>query len=185
MTGQQFLRMRLRFSGLVAFVIWLVLLWKHFHGGVPKHHLLHNAAMPGISCWWDALVLPALTCLILTRARVRLVHQGEETGGPQKSSRHALLGFAVALLVGVMLSVLFTGGQNSALSYLVDGLFILALFLPIYRAESMLGFVLGMTFTFGAVLPLLFASFVAIVAALLYQYVRPVIVRIGLWVYGS
>jgi len=84
-----------------------------------------------------------------------------------------------------MLSVLFTGGQNSALSYLVDGLFILALFLPIYRAESMLGFVLGMTFTFGAVLPLLFASFVAIVAALLYQYVRPVIVRIGLWVYGS
>jgi hypothetical protein len=43
------------------------------------------------------------------------------------------------------------------------GLFVCALLLPVYRAEYLLGFVLGMTVTFGAVLPffiaLIFAAF--------------------------
>jgi hypothetical protein len=68
---------------------------------------------------------------------------------------------------------------------LVYGIFLVALFLPIYRAESVLGFVLGMTFAFGSVLPILFGSIVALLSALLYQYVRPVIVRLGQWVFGS
>ncbi len=184
MTKVQFSRMRLRFTGVIALGIWAVLLWKHFHGGVPTHHLLRRADLPGLSCWWDALILPSLTWMLLARIHPRLVMKEEEGSANQKLSHDALLGFCAAILVGVLLSVLFTFGQETTLSYLMDALLIAALWLPIYRAECVLGFVLGMTFTFGSVLPLLFGSIVAGVSAVLYRFVRPVIVRIGLWIYG-
>ena len=47
------------------------------------------------------------------------------------------------------------------------------LFLPVYRGEYVLGFVLGMTFTFGAILPTAAAAFVAIVSAIAHYLVRP------------
>jgi len=58
------------------------------------------------------------------------------------------------------------------------GLFILALFFPIYRAECFLGFVIGMTFTFGAVLPTGVGIIIALIGALLYLYVRTGIIFI-------
>jgi hypothetical protein len=69
-------------------------------------------------------------------------------------------------------------GHPSMASYLVDGLLPLALFAPIYRAEYVLVFVLGMTVTFGVLLPTAFGSIVALVAAVLYRGVRAVLFRI-------
>jgi hypothetical protein len=53
---------------------------------------------------------------------------------------------------------------------------LLAFFVPVYRAECVLGFVIGMTFSFGAVIPTLVGSVLAILAAVLYLGVRPIIV---------
>ena len=56
-------------------------------------------------------------------------------------------GFVGALLFGILLSVSFTNDYETIASYLFRGMFLLALLLPVYRAECVLGFVLGMTFT--------------------------------------
>ncbi|MFT4567067.1 MAG: hypothetical protein ACI9FN_002031 [Saprospiraceae bacterium] len=37
---------------IIAFVIWTVLIWDYFHGGVPSHYLLHDKDMPSIANWW-------------------------------------------------------------------------------------------------------------------------------------
>ena len=59
------------------------------------------------------------------------------------------------------------------------GMLLLALMLPVYRAECVLGFVLGMTFTFGAILPTVVASVIAAFSALVHLCVRPVFM--GRW----
>ena len=48
----------------------------------------------------------------------------------------------------------------------------LALIIPIYRAEFFLGFVIGMAYSFGVVLPTLIGIVLALSGALLYLYVR-------------
>ena len=59
--------------------------------------------------------------------------------------------------------------------YMLIGLLLLSLFLPIYRAEYILGFVIGMTYTFGAVLPTGLGCILAIICAVIYLLVRPII----------
>jgi hypothetical protein len=183
MNQDQFSRLRLRFTGAVSMGIWAVLIWKQTHGGVPTHHLLHRADLPGLSCWWDALVLPVLTWMLLARIRPRLVVEVAGSGSPA-ASPSALQGFFGAIGVGILFSALFVAGQETALSYALNGLLVAALFFPIYRAECVLGFVLGMTFTFGSVLPLIFGSLVACVGLLLHRFIRPLLARFGSWMYG-
>ncbi len=180
----QFSRLRRRFTALVTLLILAALVWKHGHGGVPRHHLLHRADLPAISCWWDAVVLPLLTWGLLGRVRGRLVSSMEEAWTPKRAAP-VVLAFAGALLFGVVLSALFMGRQENALSYLVDGLVLLALLFPLYRAECVLGFVLGMTWTFGAVLPTLFACLVALMSVMLYRLIRPLLLRLGHWLLGA
>ena len=59
------------------------------------------------------------------------------------------------------------------------GMFVLAVLLRVYRAECLLGFVIGMTFTFGAVLPALIGSIVSGVSAVVHLVLRPLLA--GLW----
>jgi hypothetical protein len=184
-TERQFSHLRRCCTALVTLLILAALAWKHGHGGVPSHHLLHRADLPGLSCWWDAFVLPLLTWGLLGRLRHRLVFSGTEEAWPPQRDLPVLLGFAAALLFGAVLALLFVGGQEQALSYLVDGLFLLALLFPLYHAECMLGFVLGMTWTFGSVLPTLFASLVALMSVVLYRFIRPWLLRLGRWLLGA
>jgi hypothetical protein len=81
-------------------------------------------------------------------------------------------GFAGALVFGIALSVFFTLNYSGIPANMLKALLIAALFFPIYRAECLLGFVLGMTFTFGAVLPMLIGSVLATLGAVLYLLVR-------------
>jgi uncharacterized membrane protein YccC len=75
-----------------------------------------------------------------------------------------LIGFVGALVFGVALSVAFQGGHDDTAGYL-------------FRAECVLGFVLGMTFTFGAVLPTLIGTIIATISAFVFFYVRPLLLR--------
>jgi hypothetical protein len=87
------------------------------------------------------------------------------------------MAFAGALLFGAALAMLFTAGHTSATDYMVQALAVVALFYPIYRAEYVLGFVLGMTWTFGAVLPTIAACIFALVGAVIHLGVRLVYAR--------
>jgi len=67
----------------------------------------------------------------------------------------------VPLLLGAALSLAFTLKLQALTEIIFFGLMLLALLLPAHRPESLLGFVLGMSWTFGAVLPLLVGGVIA------------------------
>jgi len=173
MDDRQFLRVRGVATASVAAAEWALLVWQHFHGGVLSHHLLDRADMPAFSGWWGGLILPWMTWFLLGRVQRRIAPQNDA------SKRYALIGFISALCFGVLLSVFFTLGNDQLTSAMFESLFLIAFFVPIYRAEYLLGFVLGMAYTFGGVLPSIVGSVVALITMLIYCYVRAGLLRIG------
>lgn len=166
-------------TGIVTFAIWTLLAWNHYHGGVPRHHILANKNLPAISNWWGGLLLPLLTWFLLYRLHKRIIRNRNENSETSIYPKHIFYGFAGSLLFGILLSVFFTFGYPDITGYMILGLFPLAMFFPIYRAECLLGFVIGMSFTFGAVLPTGVGSILALVSAMIYLYVRPGILYIA------
>ena len=155
------------------------LAWEHFHGGIRSHHFLNSADMPAISNAWGALVLPLLTWFLSTYIQKRIALTSDARDSSQKLPMSIVVGFLGALLFGILLSASFTNSYETITEYLFMGVLLLALLLPVYRAECVLGFVLGMTFTFGAILPTMVASVIAAFSALVHLCVRPVFM--GRW----
>ena len=89
----------------------------------------------------------------------------------------AIAGFAGALLWGIALSLAFVTKHGSVASILFQSIFILVLVLPLYRAEYLLGFVLGMASTFGAVLPTAIGLMVVGLAAIVHLLFYPLLGR--------
>lgn len=176
MNEKTFFKASLYFMVFVTIAMWSLLAWDYYHGGVPKHHILHREDLPAISNWWGALIIPLLTWLLLLRIKKRLVRDSVD----RKDTQNVIYRFFSALFFGILLSVLFSLGYTDALGYLFIGVLLIALLFPIYMAECLLGFVIGMTFTFGAVLPTVFALILALVSAVLYLYVRPQLLKIDI-----
>lgn len=179
MNKQQLSSSRLYITALVSVLIWALLLWEHFNGGVPSHSILARADMPSISNWWGALFLPVLTWFLLGRINKRI--SDSENGSTSFYPPKIVAGFGGSLIFGILLAAFFSNGLGYISSFMFRGVLVLALFLPIYRAEYVLGFILGLTYSFGAILPTGFASIVALISALIFNYVRPVFVWIGRW----
>lgn len=167
MSEQQPPRLRHFLIALVMLAELAHLTWEHFNGGVRSHHILNRSDLPAISNWLGAVLLPVLTWFLTGRIQRR-----------SKLPVSIMAGFVGSLLFGILLSASFTNDYGTIASYLFGGMFLLALLLPVYRAECVLGFVLGMTFTFGAVLPTVIGSMVAAVSAIMHLGVRPALVRL-------
>jgi hypothetical protein len=168
----------LYFTGIVTVAIWSLLAWDYYHGGVPSHHILHREDLPAISNWWGGLLLPLLAWFLLYRIQKRLMRYNTEKSKVLEYPVDVIYGFTAALVFGILLSVFFTLDYSNISGYMLIGLFLLAPFFSIYRAECVLGFVIGMTFTFGAVLPTAFGAIFASIGAILYRYVRPLVSHI-------
>jgi hypothetical protein len=173
MNQKMFFKIRLYVTGIVTVAIWTILLWDHYHGGVPGHHILANEDLPEISNWWGGLVLPLLTWILLYRIQKRVIRHNNEKADTSTYLKYVLYGFGGALLFGILLAAFFTFGYPDISGYMVFALFPLALFFPIYRPECLLGFVIGMTYTFGGVLPTVVGSIFLLAGAVLYLLVRP------------
>jgi len=145
------------------------LAFEHFNGGVQSHHLLQRADMPSFSNWLGLALLPLLGVVLGLRLRAQSM-----SAGPAGMRRMILVAFAVALLYGAAIAVSFELGPNAFTSVAFFGLFACALAFPVYRAECILGFVVGMTFTFGAVIPLLIALVVGTVSLVARYCIRAV-----------
>lgn len=148
--------------------IWSLLFWNYLHGGIPSHHLLAREDLPSFSNAWGGLVLPLLTWLLVYRVQLRDRQTNASTG----ISKGSILGFVGAFCYGLAI-VLFFKMDTDVPGYLLQGIFVLALFFPLYRAQYLLGFVIGMTVTFGAVLPTLIGSVLVLISACLYLAIRP------------
>lgn len=157
---------------LVGLCIWGLLIWQHFHHGVPSHHLLNRADMPAISNWWGAIILPLLTWFLVAK-----------TGLPkgETSVSAALWGFIAAFSYGVVFSSAFIGGHGAILDLMLPGLLVIALFIPIYRPKYVLGMVFGMAYTFGAFLPTVFVLVFGLMSFIIFNYIRP----LPLYVFGK
>ena len=172
MNEKLFFKIRLYVTVKVTLAIWTLLTWNYFHGGIPSHHLLAREDMPEFSNTWGGLLLPLLTWLLLYRIQRRLSHFPVEKSNVSNPLINIVYGFAGALLFGIALSVIYTLRYSGIPGYMLMSLLIIALFVPIYRAEYLLGFVIGMTFTFGAVLPTFVGSVLAMIGAVIYFSVR-------------
>ncbi|MCH6233379.1 hypothetical protein [Cognataquiflexum rubidum] len=170
-----FLKTRLYFSAVVTLGILSLLLWNHFNGGVPSHHILAREDLPEISNWWGAILLPLLTWFLTYQVEKRLTKQNKGKSRMKAIPKSVTVGFFMALLFGITLSSFFSLGNTEVPGYMLMAVLGISLFLPIYRAECLLGFVIGMTYTFGAVLPTGIGSILALIGAVIYLGVRPVI----------
>ncbi|MDB5935911.1 MAG: hypothetical protein JWQ01_3255 [Massilia sp.] len=144
--------------------------WERLHGGVAAHHFLNRADLPAISNWWGVLLVPALTWFLVGRILRRIAKQAGATSAESHLPRAILAGFLGALAYGAGLALAFTT-NSPVVSYVFLGLFAVSVFARTYRAQYVLGFVLGMTLTFGAVLPTVIALVVASFAGLVHLFI--------------
>ncbi len=171
MTRTNFLHTRIYFTSLVMLGMLATLLWDYWHGGVPSHHLLARKDMPSFSNWWGALVIPGFTWFALYRLQQRAV----KAGSTVLFSKTVRNGFIGALIFGILLAVIFSLNIREVPGYMLMSTFVLALFIPIYRIEYWLGFVLAITYTFGGVLPIIIGAVLCSIAALIHLGVRPLV----------
>ncbi|BDU18346.1 hypothetical protein [Lysobacter auxotrophicus] len=132
-------------------------------GGVQSHHLLNRADLPAISNGFGLLTLPAIGFALGLRAR----RQGGFT-------RSMWTGLVLSFLYGTALATGFEFGAQALMQTLFFGLLVVAVLAPVHRAECVAGFVAGMAFTFGGVLPLLVALVFAAISALVRFAIRAV-----------
>jgi hypothetical protein len=156
-------------TAIAFFAEILHLAWEYFHGGVVAHHILARTDLPAFSNWWGLLLIPMLTWFITGL----IERQSMQRVLPNKRRRQSLLGFAGALLFGIVLSIAFVTKQDNLAALLFQGVFLLSVLVPLYRPEYLLGFVFGMTFTFGPVLPTGIGVVVMAVAAIIHLLIYP------------
>jgi hypothetical protein len=153
---------------IIAFVLMLgFILWEYFHGGVLSHHFFHNEDMPRVSNWWGLLSIPIVTWLSLS-----IIQKNENKTHQEKTlSKFEIYGFIGGLLFGIALTILFF--NESVLSnYLLLLTFVLALFLPLYKPEFYLGFIISMIYEFGGALPVVIGLLLIAVYAIEYFVIR-------------
>jgi len=169
-------------TGAAILFIGTTLAWSHFHGGVPSHHFLQRKDMPAISNWWGAIWVPLLTWVSIYRMQQRLKKQEANGADTNKTLRNIVAGFLGSLVFGIVLATTFINGYQNITGYMAQSVLVLIFLVPIFRSEYLLGFVLGMTVTIGSVLPSLFAAVVGLVSAVVYNFVRPLLIRLVLFI---
>ena len=160
---------------IVTILVCAQLLWEHFNGGIVSHHLLNDPDLPAISNGWGLVILPLLAWVAAIRIRKRSDVQAHKGGIPKS----VLAGFFGMLLASLLQSIAFQTGYESITMYLALGVVVTGLILPIYRAECILGYVLGSAFTFGAVIPILGISVIATISLLSNVCLKPFL--LSLW----
>lgn len=166
MNNKQLSRISTYFVSFVTITIWSLLFWQYFNEGVPSHYLLQNPEYPELSNWWGAILLPVLAWALLRLIKNRLVSSPEESR--PLLLKKVIISLVISLIYGAILSLSFLYGYAEVSSILFPGILFFALFFRVYRAEFILGFILSMSFVFGAVLPTLFAALIALASAVVY-----------------
>ena len=116
--------------------------------------------------WLGALILPFFTWFLLYRIQNRT----NNPDSPEPLSK-IVLRFLIAAAVAIGIAVCFTLGIEIP-SFILLSILGLGLFFPLYKSEFLLGWVLGSSFTFGAIIPMLMGSLFALVCFLLFSLGR-------------
>ncbi len=154
---------------LGAFILTsMFILWEYFNGGVITHHLLAREDLPGISNWWGLLTIPLLSWLTIS-----LIHKRRQKKiklaptNLENSDIKILKGFLAALLFGIAVSLLWRFDFEEILQYFILFPILIAFFKPVHLPEDLLGFVIGMLFTFGGILPIIIGTVLLVLCFLI------------------
>lgn len=156
------------FVSFTTLLTALHLALEFFQGGVVTHYPLADTSNPGISNWWGLVTLPILTWVVLTVAQLKASRRQDKA---QPSNlillqKNYLFG---GLAFGLAMGILWELGQEAVLQYLILLPWLMAPFVRIYQPETSLGFVLGMMYTFGGVLPIAFALVIQTIGYIIYK----------------
>lgn len=170
-------RLRLIISVIICISTFGWLFWTYFHGGIPSHHILDQKDLPAISNLWSGIFLPVLAWILLGKIKNRMEKQ-TIIDIQYKSKMTRILGrFIIGLFFGASLSVSFINNYKPFLDNVLYLLLILSFIVPIFFSEFILGFVLGMTYTFGAIFPTAFILIIAAIGFVLYRFIRLLIIK--------
>jgi hypothetical protein len=158
--------LRVTFTAVVALAEAGHLAIEHLHGGIARHHLLNDPSLPAIWNGWGLLLLPLLAWF----ASARAFHRPRTRWRLQP---RFMWRAGAAMLAGLALSVAFSTGATGVANALFPCIVLGGIALRGYRAEYVLGFVLGMAWTVGAVLPMLIGGCIALASAVLWRALVP------------
>ncbi|CAM1359100.1 hypothetical protein [Tenacibaculum xiamenense] len=152
------------------------ILIEYFKGGVITHHLLAREDLPGISNWWGLLTVPVLGLLsvhFIDKRRNKLIKS--EAININYFDSKILRSFLFALLFGSIASLLWEFGQAEILQYYILLPILIAFFKPVHFTEYLLGFVVGMLYTFGGILPILIGTVSLIICFIMHKLINLII----------
>lgn len=175
MTRKQFLKLRILFTLTITLALATLLLCQYFNEGIPNHHFLARTDMPRVSNAWGLLTIPFFTWFMLYRVDKRVFKNTTELAFP----RAVFIAFVASLVFGIILGISIQAGVKEFSGNVPIMLCVLALLFPTYRAEYFLGFVLGLTYFVGGVLPIVVGAVFLLLSALVYLFVR----RFILWIF--
>lgn len=162
-----------------AFVYTLIfILIEYFNGGVIKHHLLARGDLPGFSNWWGLLTVPLLGWISSYLISLRRRHYTSSNQNRGELDNKVIKKFLVALLFGVIISILWKLNFEIILPYLILLPLLISFFKPVHLPEYFLGFVLGMIYSFGGILPIIFGCILVILGFLINKIVQLVKVNV-------
>ncbi|WP_378183952.1 hypothetical protein [Aquimarina sp. SS2-1] len=147
MITQKIIQNKALFLVFITTLIGLHIAWDYFNEGVPTHYVLHSKDMPGFSNWWGLLTIPISSFILLSIIQ----KQYKKDPTPQKLS-NITNGFISGLCFGILLSVLWVLDLHEIMPYVIWLPVLVSFFIPIHYPQYLLGFILGMAYTFGGVL---------------------------------
>ena len=172
-------KLRIIITVIISVLILDLLIWDYFHGGVPSHHLLDQKNLPAISNWWSGLLLPVISWIMLGKIKTRIENQTKIEARYKSEMKSILWRFSIGLIFGIILSVSFIKNYKFFLDNVPYLLLITSFIVPIFFSEFILGFVFGMTYTFGAILPTAFILIIAGIGFIIYKFIRPLIIKMA------
>ncbi len=146
------LKFKTYFTTIVLILVAIYLAWDYHDGSFDKHYLLHDENLPGFSNLWGIFLIPLVTWLALTILNSFILAKKAEKAGS------IAMKFFLAILFGVIISISFRMENDNISASMMLGAIGLSLFIPLYRPEYILGFILSMIVVFGCVLPVIVAS---------------------------
>lgn len=164
-TSDSIQKNKLKFTAGVFFLTAICILFEYIHGGVVSHHLLAREDLPSFSNWWGLLTVPLVSWIVIS-----LIERRAKKDTCNKIN--ILKRFLIGLGFGAILSLLWEFNLEKILQYLIFLPFIIAFFKPIHLPEYYMGFVLGMLFTFGGVLPVLIGLILLVVCFIINKLIR-------------
>lgn len=157
-------------TGSCILITIALLLWEYTHDGVIVHYVMRSDTMPGLSNWWGLISIPIVSWLCVSLIRYEEAIE-KRTALVQNAARASS-----TLILGLLISYFFITNSESLMPvYLTFLLVVLSFFIPLYKTEYLLGYILGTMFTFGTIIPVVAGCILWSLFYLFYKIPRKIV----------